>query len=127
MAKWGGRRVGAGRKKTPSTQLSEALSNLDGDIPSLFDKLKQWAEGTSVICPYCKKDTGIHTADNVALQAAIEIINRRLGKPKQVSEVDVTERIELTADQCAALLLRAKAAMIEGEYKLLDSSSKNPS
>jgi len=55
------------------------------------------------------------------------LIDRVLGKPKQVSEVDVTQRIELTADQCAALLLRAKAAeqAIPGEYKLLeDSSSK---
>lgn len=119
--KWGGKRVGAGRRKTPSTQLKEALAGLDGRIPGLFDKLEQWAEGKEVICPHCHKGTGITVPDNVALQAAVELINRRLGKPKQVQEIDITERIELTTDQAAMILLKAQEAQqaIEGEYKAL--------
>jgi len=124
MSPKGGRRLGAGRPKKQKTELRESLLQLQDDLPTIIERLKRLAYGEPVICPKCGASVGINKIDR---DAAIYLIDRVLGKPKQVSEVDVTERIELTADQCAALLLRAKAAMIEGEYKLLDSSSKNPS
>ena len=120
-----GKKGASGRRKTPSTQLKEALSGLDKTIPELFAKLNQWTDGSSVICPHCKRDTGVKVPDNVALQAAIELINRRLGKPKQVQEIDITERIELTADEAARILLKAQEARqsIEGEYRMLPEGS----
>ena len=126
MSNWGGKRVNAGRRKEPFTSLKDAISNLQGDIPTIIEKLKVLAYGEPVICPKCGESVGINKIDR---DAAIYLIDRVLGKPKQVSEVDVTQRIELTADQCATLLLRAKAAemAIPGEYRLLENGSSKDS
>lgn len=122
MGNKGGKRVGAGRKKKPTTQLKDAINHLEGDIPSIIDKLKQLAYGEPVKCPKCGVAVGISKIDR---DAAIYLIDRILGKPKQVSEVDITHKIELSADQCHALYLRAKAAeVMPVEYKQLSSGSQ---
>jgi hypothetical protein len=45
----GGAKPGAGRKKEPTTLLKEVVDNLDGDIPSLFEKLKQLCLSLSMV------------------------------------------------------------------------------
>jgi len=116
---WGGRRLGAGRKKTPTTQVKDAIDAID--VPACLGRLEQWAQGNPVICPFCGRDTGIKTADTVAIQADLELLNRKLGKSRQVTELDITHRHELTGDQCDALFERAMLAHKEvemlGEWK----------
>ena len=99
---WGGRRPGAGRKKTPSKTLTDAIDNLD--IEGIFKRLEDWSKGQEVVCPHCMEKTGRFTADTVALQSAIELLNRRLGKVPQSVNVDITERIQLDADQIAGVI-----------------------
>jgi len=86
---------GSGPKKEPTTLLREALAALDGDIPGLFERLKEWAEGKSVVCPHCGRDTGMRTADTVAFEAAKELIDRRLGKTKHMTDVTVHGSVDM--------------------------------
>ncbi|MCJ7458354.1 MAG: hypothetical protein MUP17_05125 [candidate division Zixibacteria bacterium] len=120
---------GSGRKKLVKRQIRDAIQEIN--LEEIFGNLKEWAKGKPVICPYCQKDTGASTADTVALASAIELLNRRLGKPMQQVKVDITETIQLTADQIDLLLERYRIAqraslpamtdVIEGEVKLIDS------
>lgn len=110
-SKRGGRRPGAGRKKTPSTQLRDAIDNLD--VEGIFKRLEEWAKGKEIVCPHCMAKTGQRTADTVALQSAIELLNRRLGKVPQSVSVDITERIELNADQVERLIERNVERFVE--------------
>ena len=101
----GGRRPGAGRKKTPSRQLRDAIDNIN--VEEIVHNLKQWAKGKEVVCPHCNERTGCYTADTVALQSAIELLNRRLGKVPQSVQLGVTEMIQLDADQADKIWLEA--------------------
>ena len=94
--------VGSGPRKKIKGQLRDAIQNIDAE--ALFKKLGEFAEGHSVICPYCNKDTGTYTADGVVIEAIKELLNRRLGKPVQRQEIDVTSHIQLDADQINKLL-----------------------
>ena len=122
--KRGGRRPGAGRKKEPSSQLRDAIQEVN--LPKIVKNLERWSEGKEVVCPHCTERTGVYVPDTVALQSAIELLNRRLGKVPQQVQLDITEKIQLTADQCDALIERFRIAqlallqqgdVIEGEYK----------
>ena len=120
--KHGGRRPGAGRKKTPSTQLRDAIEAIN--VEEIVNNLREWAKGKEVICPHCNERTGAYTADTVALQSAIELLNRRLGKVPQSVQLDITETIQLSADQIDMLIERYQIAQrallpeaIESEYK----------
>ena len=120
----GGRRPGAGRRKTPSRQFKDAIANIN--VAEIVANLKDWARGKPVYCPYCDKDTGVYTADTVALQSAIELLNRRLGKVPQSVQLDITETIQLTADQIDLIVERYQIAqrallgeVIEGEVKVI--------
>jgi hypothetical protein len=124
--KRGGYRPGAGRKKAISTSFREAIDTID--IPRIVQKLKEWTEGKEVVCPHCGENTGCSIPDTVSLQSAIELLNRRLGKVPQQVQVDVTQTIQLSADQVDLLLLRYQIAqralpapVIEGEVKLITS------
>ena len=121
-SKRGGRRPGAGRKKEPSRQLRDAIENIN--IEEIVASLKDWSKGKEVVCPSCNKPTGAYTADTVSLQAAIELLNRKRGKVPQSVQLDITEKIQLTADQIDRLIERYRIAsqaqlgpIIEGEYK----------
>ena len=83
----GGRRPGAGRKKKVSTQLRDAIDNIN--VEEIIKNLQDWAKGKEIVCPSCDKPTGAYTADTVALQSAIELLNRRLGKPIQKQQLDI--------------------------------------
>ena len=78
----------AGRKPLPSTLVSRALAIVDKRIPEIFEALIQKAiEGDR--------------------EAQIYLIDRRLGKPKQQTDLDITGGEELGA----GLLLRVLQAV----------------
>jgi len=107
----GGPRAGAGRKKTPSTQLKDSIEAIN--IPKIVKNLEKWSEGKEVICPHCNERTGIYVPDTVALQAGIELLNRRLGKPAQKHEIDITQTIQLNADQIDQVLRNHLPPIVE--------------
>ena len=122
----GGRRAGAGRKPAPSTQLKDAIESIN--IPKIVKNLEKWSAGHKVICPHCEKDTLVTVPDTVALQSAIELLNRRLGKPVQRQEIDVTTTIQLSADQIDNVLrnhLPQVVQMYEPEIRGLLSEGKS--
>jgi len=121
--KRGGRRPGAGRKKTLGHTLRDAIDSIDCD--RIFTQLDEWSKGKPVVCPHCFKDTGARTADTVALQSALELLNRRLGKSVQQVSIDITEQIVLSADQIDTILQRYEIASkaIEGEVKLIEATA----
>lgn len=124
--------IGSGRKKKPGRTLRDAIEGIN--LEEIIGNLKEWAKGKQVICPSCGVPTGLYTADTVALASAIELLNRRLGKPMQQVKVDITETIQLDGDQIDLLVERilipaaiehyriAQRAMpiIEGEVKLIE-------
>lgn len=71
--KWGGSRVGSGRRKSPKRLVNECIKNTHQHLPALFESLTNQAlEGDR--------------------EAAIYLIDRILGKPKQQTEIDVNTR-----------------------------------
>ena len=114
--------VGSGPKTKPGTQLRDAIAEVN--IPKIVKNLEKWSQGKEVICPHCLKNTGICVPDTISLQAALELLNRRLGKVPQSVQLDITETIQLNADQVALLVERYQIAhramlpvgeVIEGE------------
>lgn len=111
---------GSGRPKEPKRLAREALDSVD--IDKLLRKLDKWADGKPVICPHCLKNTGAYIPDTVSLQSALELLNRTLGKVPQSVQLDITETIQLDADQVMKLIERYQIAtramlpeVIEGE------------
>jgi len=136
ISKRGGRRPGAGRKKGIKRSFQEAIDSIDVD--GIIKKLEEWKDGKQVICSRCGEPTGVYVPDTVALQSAIELLNRRLGKPAQKTEIDITQTILLNADQVDKIWLEAVSKnpvlaraweiaqrepvpIIEGEVRVLPS------
>ena len=115
--KSGGRRLGAGRKKTPSRQFRDAIQNIDDS--EIIENLTTWARGKEVVCPHCLRNTGAYTADTVALQSALELLNRKRGKVPTQVQVDITETIQLNADQIDKLLYNNYGFRIEDVQRFL--------
>ena len=109
--------VGSGKKKLPGTQLRDAIAEVN--IPKIVKNLEKWSQGKEVICPHCFKDTNVYVPDTIALQSALVLLDRRLGKVPQSVQLDITESIQLNADQVDLLIERyqiAHRAMLpEGE------------
>ena len=105
--KWGGVRPGAGRKRSLRLEWRDAIDNID--VAGLVKKLEEYAEGKPVICSVCGNECG-RLPDTLAIQAAIELLNRRLGKPTQRTELDITERIVLTSVQIEKIMQRYQLA-----------------
>ena len=103
--------IGSGRKKAPGTQLRDAIEEIN--IPKIVKNLEKWSQGKEVICPRCTERTGVYVPDTVALQSAIELLNRRLGKPVQRQEIDITTTIQLNADQIDQVLRNHLPQIVE--------------
>ena len=103
--------TGSGRKKTPGTELKDAIEGIN--IPKIVKNLEKWSTGHEVTCPHCLKLTGIYIPDTVSLQAAVELLNRRLGKPVQRQEIDITQTIQLNADQLDNVLRNHLPQVVE--------------
>ena len=102
---------GSGRTKLVKREVRDAINEIN--VEEIFSNLREWAKGTPIVCSYCGKDTGARTADTVALQSAIELLNRRLGKPVQRHEVDITETIQLNADQIDQVIRKHLPQIVE--------------
>ena len=76
--------------------MEEALNELRGDIPEIIDKLKRLAFGNPVICQHCTKETGVTKIDK---EAAIYLLDRVLGRPRQEIDQRVKAAIMVTADE----------------------------
>jgi len=103
--------TGSGRTKLPKRQFKDAIQDIN--VAEIVKSLTTWSKGKEVICPFCNRNTGAYTADTVALQSAIELLNRRLGKPVQKHEVDITETIQLNADQWDTVLRNRLPQLVE--------------
>lgn len=125
----GGRRPGAGRKKALPTQFKEAIDRID--VGSCLENLQAMADGKAIMacCPQCHYEFEVKGKGTGDREANIYLVDRRVGKPKQVQELDITHRIELSADQCEALIERAKLAqqevkmLTEGEHETDNSAT----
>ena len=96
--------VGSGPKTKPGRQLKDAIAEVN--IPKIVKNLEKWSNGKEVVCPRCDKGTGVYVPDTIALQSALELLNRRLGKVPQSVQLDITESIQLNADQVDTILTR---------------------
>jgi len=103
---------GSGPRKGQSAQLRERLEELEGELPGIIDSLVEVAQGAPIVCPYCEKTLPQRKVD---VEAAKYLVDRILGKPSSKLEVTIEERIVLTADQCARILLRGEEARAEFE------------
>jgi len=103
----GGARVGAGRKKEPTTLLKEAINNLEGDMPAIIEELKKLALGKPVKCPNCGAEVGLKQIDR---EAGIYLVDRIFGKPTIHTELDITDRIELSSEQIERIIQRYQIA-----------------
>ena len=86
-------------------------------VPDIITELEKLSKPFP--CPHCGNTIKIIDKD-----VGMYLIDRVLGKPKQRTEVDITETIQLTADQIDMLIERYQIASrallpeaIEGEYK----------
>ncbi len=94
-------------------------------VPDILIELEKLTKPFA--CPHCGNTIKVIDKD-----VGMYLIDRVLGKPKQKLEMDVTETIQLTGDQCDALVERFKLAQgallpegdsltlvdtLEGDYK----------
>ena len=93
---------GSGRPYEPKRQLKDAIEAIN--IPKIVKNLEKWSTGHEVTCPKCLERTGVYVPDTVALQSAVELLNRRLGKPVQRQELDITSHVQFNADQLDMIL-----------------------
>ena len=102
-----GRKGRSGRRREPHNTLKLRLDKLETvELPGIIDNLVTVARGGSVICPHCNRDTGI--AIDIDSRACEYLVDRIMGKPKQSTNISVTEKIVLTADQALRILARAE-------------------
>ena len=102
---------GSGRPYEPKRQLKDAIASIN--IPKIVKNLEKWSTGHEVTCPHCQERTGVYVPDTVALQSAVELLNRRLGKPVQRQEIDITQTIQLNADQLDNVLRNHLPQVVE--------------
>ena len=102
---------GSGRPFEPKRLRKDAISKVD--IDKIFKNLEKWSGGKEVICPKCLERTGVYVPDTIALQSAIELLNRRLGKVPQSVQLDITETIQLNADQIDQVLRNNLPQIVE--------------
>ena len=103
--------IGSGRKKAPGTELRDSIEAIN--IPKIVKNLEKWSQGHEVICPKCLEHTNIYVPDTVALQSAIELLNRRLGKPVQRQEIDITSHVQFNADQLDTIIRNHLPQIVE--------------
>ena len=97
-----GRRTG--RKKLPATVVNEAIAGLKDDLPELFAQLKI-------------------KALNGDREAAIYLIDRAIGKPKQATELDIKGGGEIGTGVVIELL--KAIALQRREAYLLEEGSQD--
>ena len=105
----------SGRKKLPTQVLKDRLERLDADIPAIIDVLLDEALGKPIVCQFCGRETGKKEIDREAGKSLIEM---RLGKPMQRSEIDLLARTELSSTQALKMLGQLK--IYRAEFEAMD-------
>ena len=98
----------SGRKKVASTLINEALEQVDQHIPELFNKLiEKGLQGDK--------------------ECLIYLIDRRMGKPKAQTDIDLTGGEELSAGLVTQLftILAKKRKELESESLLPEAKGGN--
>lgn len=95
------RAPGGGRKKKESTFFKEASAKILEAHPKTVEVLINMAHGVArkVKCPACKHEFEVKLGDKADREALVHLDNRIQGKPKNISEVDMMQRIEMTSTQ----------------------------
>ena len=102
---------GSGRKKEPKRAVRDAIEAIDAE--RIIKDLQTWAKGKEVTCPHCGEKTGAYTADTVALQSGLELLNRKLGKVPTNVQLDITQTIQLNADQIDSVIRKHLPQIVE--------------
>lgn len=104
----------SGRKKKISTIISEAVTNIDRNLPQLFEALMYKALlEVNVKCPNCKHSFNIPGEGDK--EALIYLIDRRLGKPKMQLNLEAKETLS------AGLVVKLFQLLAEQENELESS------
>lgn len=118
----------AGRKQLPKNKIKDALRKAEGTLPKLLKTLEEIALGYSLTCEKCGH---VMTHAKPDREAVVALMNRIAGLPTAKHELDITTKLQLTAEECRAIAEYAIAAIqeqqdipaLEGEYKLLAEHS----
>ena len=86
-------------KKLKGRTLAEIEAELAYKVPDLVAELEKISK--PLPCPHCGEMIPLADRD-----AIIYLIDRAMGKPKQRSEIDVTQSIVFSADQIEAIISR---------------------
>ena len=102
-------------KKYKAKSLQELEQDIASKAPWYAEELEKYIKPFA--CPHCGNEIQV-----IDKEVAMYMIDRALGKPVQKHELDITETIQLTADQIDTLIERYQIAnrAIEGEVKLLE-------
>ena len=93
-------------RKLSNVSLEEIERNLVKRSPDFLEKLEELTKPLS--CPSCG-----NTVRGPDRDAIIYLCNRALGMPKQRTELDITQRIELNADQIHQVLQNNLPVIVE--------------
>ena len=116
----------SGRRRTATNELKLRLDKLERiELSHIIDNLVLLASGNPLICPHCNLDTLIRV--DIDITACTYLIDRIMGKPKQSTDMTITDRIVLSADQALKILARARLQAIAFDNtKALPSPSDSP-
>jgi len=117
-------RAGFRRTKVYKTKsLQELERDIANKAPYIVEELEKLTKPFP--CPHCGNEIRIIDKD-----VGMYLVDRALGKPKQKQEIDVTQTIQLSADQIDDLLTRHEPQFIawlkdrHPELKLLASGTE---
>ena len=117
-------RAGFRRTKLYKTKsLQELERDIANKAPYIVEELEKLTKPFP--CPHCGNEIRIIDKD-----VGMYLVDRALGKPKQKQEIDVTQTIQLSADQIDELLTKHEPQFIawladrHPELKLLPSGTK---
>jgi len=86
-------------KKYKARTLQELESDIQSKAPFVWDELEKYVKPFR--CPHCGNEIQV-----VDKEVAMYMLDRALGKPKQKAKLDITQTIELSADQAMSIIMR---------------------
>lgn len=93
-------KAGYRRTKHYEAKTIDAIEkDIAAKVPKYIEELEKLTK--PIVCPNCGETIRVIDKD-----VAIYLINRAMGMPKQVQQIDITERIELSANQVMRLMER---------------------
>ena len=93
-------------KKLDSTSIEEIERQLARKVPNIIQELEKLTK--PMPCPHCGNEVRFIDKD-----VGMYLVDRVMGKPKQRTEVDITETIQLSADQIDQVIKRHLPQIVE--------------